>query len=76
MGSGARGEMRKVAEVIANLFRYYMEHPEDLPKPPQVRSRAALARQVCDHLAGMTDRYARNQFTRYFLPTGWRAPSP
>ena len=73
VGSGARDEMRKVAEVIENLFRYYMAHPDGLPNGRSARGRRALARHVCDHLAGMTDRYARSQFARHFLPTGWRA---
>jgi dGTPase len=74
VGSGAQEEMRKVREVMGNLFRYYMEHPAELPGRPKARGRRALARQVCDHLAGMTDRYARNEFARHFLPAGWRAP--
>ena len=84
VGARAREELRKVAGVIGSLFRYYMEHPAELPNPPgragrkacPKPSRRALARAVCDHLAGMTDRYAKNQFARYFLPTGWPGPSP
>jgi len=73
-GSGTQEELRKVAEVIGNLFRYYMEHPAGLPGGAAPGGRKALARRVCDHLAGMTDRYAKSQFASHFLPTGWRAP--
>jgi dGTPase len=31
-----------------------------------------LARLVCDYIAGMTDRYAIDLFTRLFVPVGWQ----
>ncbi len=66
------GELRKVQEVLGGLFRHYMKNPELLPgESPEA---AALARSVCDHIAGMTDRYARAQFVLHFLPRGWPSP--
>ncbi|RZM12835.1 MAG: deoxyguanosinetriphosphate triphosphohydrolase, partial [Pedobacter sp.] len=32
----------------------------------------ALARCVCDYVAGMTDRYASQTFADLFLPSSWR----
>jgi len=73
-GVGAGAGLRKVIEVIGNLFRYYMENPADLsPLAPPAESRRELARRVCDHLAGMTDRYAKQQFIAHFLPEDWRS---
>jgi dGTP triphosphohydrolase len=63
-----------VSEVVGGLFRCFMKHPELLPDV-QSGAPAALARATCDHIAGMTDRYARQQFIHHFLPRGW-PPSP
>lgn len=70
--SSTEGELQRVEEVIAGLFRYHMQHPELLPmKVTPEADPATLARAVCDHIAGMTDRYARAQFIAYFVPRGW-----
>ena len=67
-------ELRRVEEVILGLFRHYMTHPELLPFEQVGETKAARARAVCDHIAGMTDRYARAQFIAYFVPRGWPGP--
>jgi dGTPase len=67
--SEVEGESARVGEVISGLFRYYMAHPEVLGK--EHLEGAARARAVCDHVAGMTDRYARTQFITNFLPRSW-----
>ena len=73
-GVGSREGLRKVTEVVANLFRHYMERPEDLPgEPTPGESQRERARRVCDYVAGMTDRYAQHQFITHFLPEDWRA---
>ena len=96
-GVGAGAGLRKVTEVVGNLFRYYMENPDEVPRPqpagesppfdrlrgaPAGNARATpsgaegqrdLARRVCDYVAGMTDRYAKNQFIAHFLPEDWRS---
>lgn len=54
---------------IQELFRLYVAKPEQLP--PQVRKRAkadGLHRAVCDYLAGMTDRFALDEYNRLFSP--------
>ena len=66
------GEQERVGEVVGGLFRYYMQHPYTLAqKQGESLGQAALARTICDHIAGMTDRYARQQFIHHFLPRGW-----
>jgi dGTPase len=73
-GAGAPEGLGKVAEVVGNLFRHYMTSPEDLPGGPiPGETEKELARRVCDHVAGMTDRYAKQQFIAHFLPEDWRA---
>ena len=54
---------------ITELFRLYVAKPEQLP--PQVRKRASgdgLHRAVCDYVAGMTDRFALDEYNRLFSP--------
>jgi len=69
-GAG-RDQVEKVAEVMRALFRLYMSRPSLLPGKPGRLSRRALAQQVCDYIAGMTDRFARHQFLRHFVPQSW-----
>jgi len=58
-------EMRaEVTKVVAELFPFFMAHPEELPKQWRKDVEAiegdetALARIVSDYIAGMTDRFA------------------
>jgi dGTPase len=51
-------ERRRSAEAIAELFQFFLDHPEQLPEAYR-DSRAPLHRTVCDYIAGMTDGYFR-----------------
>jgi dGTPase len=58
-------EMRaEVTKVVAELFPFFMAHPEELPKQWRkdveeiAGDETALARIVSDYIAGMTDRFA------------------
>ncbi len=67
------GERKKVKHVVESLFELYMEDDEALEEatgrvPETVEERARLA---CDYVAGMTDRFAREQYLRHFLPSGF-----
>ncbi len=63
-------EMRqKVTTVVEQLFPFYLEKPEHLPKQWQIDVRATsseteLARLVSDYIAGMTDRFALESHAR------------
>ncbi|MDD9979048.1 MAG: deoxyguanosinetriphosphate triphosphohydrolase [Boseongicola sp.] len=53
----------EVTEVVNELFPFFMEHPENLPKQwrkdvEEVETETELARLVSDYIAGMTDRFA------------------
>jgi dGTPase len=62
--------MDRAQRVIRDLFQAYMETPSLLPqewREETVTSGGPIrARQVCDFLAGMTDRYALEQHKRLF----------
>jgi len=70
----AGAEPERVERVLKSLFRFYMEHPDEVPggREAAPQGTASLARLVCDYLAGMTDRFAVQQFQLHFLPRRWR----
>jgi dGTPase len=51
------------------LFAEFCRRPEQLPDRYARRARTGQAeRTVCDYLAGMTDRYAQDEYLRLFQP--------
>ncbi len=59
----------KAQRLLRSLFEAYLKKPGQLP--PGVRSWAdkeGLHRALCDYLAGMTDRFAQDEFKRLFEP--------
>ncbi len=45
-------------EALGNLFRYYLDHPQAMPKYySEQAQREPLHRVVCDYIAGMTDHF-------------------
>ena len=62
--------MARAQRVIGDLFAAYMNDPAKLPKDWRedalADDRSRFARQVCDFIAGMTDRYALQQHRQLF----------
>jgi dGTPase len=62
--------MHRARRVVRNLFESHMNDPKLLPADWQQSlddlSEARYARQVCDFIAGMTDRYALECHSRLF----------
>jgi dGTPase len=60
----------EVAKIVEDLFPFFLDNPQMLPRhwAAQVaeagQDRTALARMVCDYIAGMTDRFAYSEHTR------------
>jgi dGTPase len=63
-------KMRVKAEIfITRLFETYLSHPNLLPPKYQSKfERSGLQRVVCDYIAGMTDRFALDEYKRLFEP--------
>lgn len=56
-------------QVLAALFHAYVAAPREMaPWYQQWIERAGLQRAVCDYLAGMTDRFAEQEFARLVRP--------
>ena len=62
--------MDRARRVVRALFDAYMNDPKLLPQnwreEADLADTARYARQVCDFIAGMTDRYALEQYKRLF----------
>ena len=68
----AKGEEGKAQEMLRRLFAYYQADPDQLPADFQeIRWEEGVDRAVCDYIAGMTDPFAVEQFTKLFVPTSW-----
>ncbi len=60
----------KAERVLAELFNAYMKNPEVLPRDVRARmGKETQARVVCDYIAGMTDRFALQEYERLFDPS-------
>lgn len=68
----AKSEDGKVALLIEYLFEYYKKNPDALPtENRRMIERDGLERCICDHIAGMTDRYAISTFEEIYVPRVW-----
>jgi len=68
LGPAARAEHARIERVLAGLFEWYSDRPEELPGLEH--EAAPLADRVIDYLAGMTDRFAIRAWTERFVPRG------
>lgn len=73
-------EFVKAQRIIRDLYEYFLEYelPNGSGTPYAKRvpvndagEEKRLHRQVCDFIAGMTDRYALGLYTQIFMPTPW-----
>ena len=59
----------KAERYLTELFETYIKHPSLLPRKYQIKmDNAGRERVVCDYIAGMTDRFALDEFKRLFEP--------
>ncbi|WP_456476434.1 deoxyguanosinetriphosphate triphosphohydrolase [Oceanithermus sp.] len=64
-------QVAKARHVLERLFAAYTRTPEMLPPTvQQAAEEEELFRAVCDYMAGMTDRYALEEYARLFDPYG------
>jgi dGTPase len=71
----ANAERGRVKSLLGDLFAKLLAEPERLPNPHptlDLGNTADRARAVCDYLAGMSDRYAKQTWLDLFLPKDWR----
>ncbi len=52
------GDRERSVEALEQLFDFYVEHPDAMPRAyTELAQRSPLYRVVCDYIAGMTDHY-------------------
>jgi len=79
LGQATVAERDKAARLLHLLFEFYLANPAELAGPfgrPAAGGLALtqlapgdLARAAADYVAGMTDRFAIEQFEQYFVPS-------
>jgi len=59
----------KAERLITDIFNAYCAEPLMLPDTTQVGiDKRGLERTICDYIAGMTDRYAIEEYQKLFNP--------
>ncbi|NQT95119.1 MAG: deoxyguanosinetriphosphate triphosphohydrolase [Candidatus Omnitrophica bacterium] len=59
----------KASRFMKKLFFVYLEKPTALPPPHRDKAKNEdVHRVICDYIAGMTDRYALQEYKRFFEP--------
>jgi dGTPase len=55
-------DRERSVEALAQLFNFYVDHPEVMPKAhAELAQRGPIHRVVCDYIAGMTDHFLLRQ---------------
>ncbi len=59
----------KAQRLLSALFETYLRKPEQLPDTTRNRlGKEEIHRVICDYIAGMTDRYAMEEYRKLFHP--------
>ena len=60
----------KADRILSELFALYLDEPAILPKHVLLNvDDKEIKRVICDYIAGMTDRYAIDEYKKLFDPT-------
>ncbi len=73
MSRTVRRSMEKVTRFMRQMFERYVSEPYLMPGGfvKRIEQRVRTHRVVCDYIAGMTDRYAKEQYKKLFDPDVW-----
>src|SRR5437763_4879360 len=64
---GLSAERARLEQLIGELFRFWMAHPEDLTQSYQEQlPKQKAARVICYYIAGMTDNFILREYERLF----------
>jgi dGTPase len=70
-GGMSKMEFRKARKILLDLYKYYMDHAEEMFREFPKETASDKEVMVCDFIAGMTDRFALMMYERHFLPQPW-----
>lgn len=69
----AKKEEEKVFGLVKGLYDYYINSSSQLPNEyKMICEKDGIERAVADYIAGMTDHYAANYFSKIYIPGGWK----
>lgn len=71
----AKCQEKKAMEMVKRLYQYCLEHQEVLSEEYGrmiEEGKEPIEQVVCDYVAGMTDNYAINKYTEWFIPMVWK----
>ena len=71
IGSEAKQQESKAKHIVTQLYLYYIKNSHLLTSQPSRAYSDDIEQIVCDHIAGMTDRYAINLYCELYLPLSW-----
>lgn len=74
LNKNAKTEEEKTEYIISELYKYYLKNMDKLPiEHLNIYNYVEACKEdiICDYIAGMTDRYVVNLFTKIFLPKPW-----
>ena len=72
LNKDAKHEETKGMHVITELFKYYMEHIDELPEDFKKNvEEDGKERVAADWIACMRDRYAISDYEKKFVPKEW-----
>jgi dGTPase len=61
-------ENNKAKKILTDLYDYYLKNPQTVESSSE-DTNIDLERKIADYIAGMTDRYALNQYSKIFIPS-------
>lgn len=68
----AKGEEDKVQGILGSIYEYYVNHSDKLPfEFAAIAQAQGIDRAVCDYVAGMTDGYAMEVYSKLYIPMAW-----
>ena len=71
----AKGEEGKAERLVENLYQYFLDHFESMPKGYlrlYEERGESKERVVCDYISTMSDKYANHVFADIYLPDSWK----
>lgn len=64
-------EIKKAIKALKELYHYFVDNPELIPKEYIKIANNDIELAVCDYVAGMSDKMALNKYQKLFLPQPW-----
>ena len=69
----AKGEEGKAQQIVAHLYRRYVDLPEYLPKDyRRIAEEEGKDRAACDYVASMSDNFCVREYQRLVIPQSWQ----